>query len=592
MAAINRLSADETSYLIGRRPGQKPEDVPQWATPRQVLVGMLPLLKIGDIIRGVRVEGTLRQRELTFSIGHDSEVEPLGIFKECPGPKDWNGKYRALNRFEYDLGAHREVSGSRCLKIRNGKIEYLIPDTVILRTFYGFHTKLANAICSGPWDTKYPSVISTLKYESGIGTYVDAQTGAWNIVVQSGLTRAHAVRLAVLFFDAYARSCANAIHASATKQTHEMRADTDRHWFVEAKIPYRWDSQPLQMRVKALPLRPLRPSAPDGQRFLVTSIDATSWPFPDQEIFSELANSNAVSQDHNPKKVQKPYFSNKAKPVYADSDAQLDHHSDAYKNAPDNLIDANDFRFLNEPRHDCQKKTTHKEYQGSSCPPDEATSQRLSAGNLAPGKEKPSPLVAESRDRRMAPQLQLLLNALNELHDKGDIQSFHVLGPPDFSHLKQVRNGLACWSFVSEDQMRALRSGRTVSGWEFIFEPPHAAGGPRRVVPRCMLAVSIHLNECELLLFEIEPRVSEQAYRYYVFAVTEAADWVSIETALLVLRAYNGRLPSAVTPEAFHSLTRRRAIAANHSYLRNKQQEIIALNTESLLRALRRAAGQ
>lgn len=588
LSAISRLSLEDTSYLIGRRPNQPQEEVPHWATPRQVLTGILPLLKVGDIVRGRRVEGSLRQRDLTLSIDHRSDVRPVGIFESCQGPKDWSGKFRALNRFEYELGTHRESSGSRCLRIRNGKVEYLIPDTVILRTFYGFHTKLANAICSGPWDTKYPEVISTLQYESGIGTYVNPQSGAWNIVVQRGLTRDHAVRLALLYFDAFARKCANAIYANALRQTYPVRNDGDRHWFVHASIPYQWDAQPLQMRIKALQLRPYRPSSPDGLRFLVTSIDATSWPFPDQEIFSELSNSCKLGQDHQPKKVDRPYHRSKAQPVVADPDAELDHHSDAYKNASDNLVDAGDFSFLNSPRHSLQPKVTHKEYQSSSKAPEANASLLLSAGNLAPGEEKPAPLIAESRDRRMAPQLQLLLSALDELLDDGDIAAFHTLEPPESSHLRQMRNGVACWSFASEKQMRDWRARRPVSGWEFIFEPPLAEGGPKRAHPRCLLVVCLQFAGRDLLLFEVEPRVSEQAYRFYIAEVPETVSLAAIETALIVLQAHSGRLPASALSMAFRSLTNNKVVVSKHRYIRNTQQEIIALETGSLLRAITR----
>lgn len=399
------------------------------------------------------------------------------------------------------------------------------------------------------------------------------------------------MRLAVLFFNEHARRCANRIYAGAMRQTHPFRGDGDRRWFVEADIPYRWDKEPFEMRVRALQLRPLRPSAPEGQRFLITSIDATSWPFPDQEIFSELANSNALSPDRNPKKVHEQYFRNKAKPGYADPDAELDHHSDAYKNAPDNRVDADDFRFLNEPKHDEQKKSTHKEYRGSSHQPEEGPSQLLSAGNTAPGEEKPAPLVAESRDRRLAPQLQLLLNGLDDLVDAGDIEDFHVLNPPESSHLRRMRNGHACWSFVSEDQMRALRAGRAVSGWEFIFEPARVEGGPRRATPRCVLVVSVQLDGRTLILFEIEPRISERAYRFYIVEPSETTDWAAIETALIVLRAHNGRLSSNGKQEAFRSLTSHPALAAKHRYIRDEQQGIVALDIESLLRAMKRALG-
>ena len=553
---------------------------------------MLPLLRIGDMVRGTRIEGALRQREITLTLDHASEVTAAGIFDEAAPPPDWSGTYRTLNRFEYELGTHREVSGSRCLRIQQGRAEFLIPCSVILKTFYGFHTKLANAICSGPWEARLADVISTAQYKSGIGTNVDAKTGAWNIVVQNGLRRAHAVRLAALYFDAHARRCANAVHARATAQTHATRADGERYWFADARIPYRWDTLPFTLRVRALPLRPHRPSAAQTPRFLVTSIDATSWPFPEQEIFSELANSSTSSADPDPEKVNEPYFKEKPNPVIADDDAQLDHENDAFKGSPDNQVDADDFQFLNPPRHHLQLKSSHQEYQGSVHTPALAPAAILSAGLQAPGDTKPAPLSAESRDRRLAPQLRLLLNALDALLEEGEIEGFEIISPPTDSHLRQVRMGIACWSFVTEDQLRTVLSGRAARGWEFIFDPPRTPGGPRRPTPRCLLVVKVQLDGLNLLLFEVEPRLRETAYRTYLVVLEGNIDWAAIENALAVLRGCHGRLRARDLNAAFAGLSRRRAIAVNHGYERDAGHDINALTTASLRRALIRACDQ
>lgn len=148
MATPERLSQQDVGYLVGRRPGQSPDGVASWAI-RPVLTGTLPLLRIGDVVRGHRIEGALRQREATISLTGDTPVRTVGILDEQPPPQEWNGKhYRVLNRFEHELGAQPEVRDAKCLSIKIGRAEYLIPATVILTTFYGFHTEPANA--AGP----------------------------------------------------------------------------------------------------------------------------------------------------------------------------------------------------------------------------------------------------------------------------------------------------------------------------------------------------------------------------------------------------------------------------------------------------------
>ncbi len=550
---------------------------------------MLPLLNIGDILCGTSVVGALRQEEQRISLSESSHVAYCGIFDESSPPDGWSsGSYRVLNRFEFELGRQREAIGSRCMRIRTGRLEYIIPCSVILRTFYGFHTKLANAICSGPWDTTLNAVISTARYDSGIGTYRNNETGAWNIVVQAGLTRDHAVRLALLYFDEYARACANAIHASADRQTHSVRADGARHWFADAKMPYQWSNKPFEMLIRGFSLRAHRPSAEAGHRFLVTSIEGTSWPFPDQQIFSEIANSNLRSPNPNPERIPETYHAGNRRLVLLNEDIVLDHHSDAFKGAPDNRVEGAAFEFLNRPLHELQKKLSHKEYLGTQRPPAAPPALTLSAGSTAPGEEKPAPLVAESHDRRLAPHLQLFLDALDALQEAGRISAYEVIAPPEFSKLKQARNGVNCWSLASEDQLSALRLGLPVQGWEFVFSAPRGLGILRHPIPRCLLIVRVNLDGHELLVFEIEPRLGETAYRFYALEPTEPITLQAIETCIINVRAYSGSIPHSKIKLAFCTLTHGKVLALNHYYNRNFNQEIASINTESLRRQLAR----
>lgn len=583
---LDRLGPQDISYLIGKRPGSQE---PAVSEARDVMAGSLPLLRIGDVVRERQVVGQLRQREATIALEPGMEASLVGIYSPSPPPKDWgDAPHRVLNRFEYELGGHDQLRRAHCLRVTTAHMEYLIPATVVLRTFYAFHTRVANAMLSGRWDVKYRDVISTLKYASGIGTYIDPKTGDWHIVVQPGLTREHAVRLALLLFDDHARQCANAIHSSALRQTHGLRADDERFWFAEAQIPFRWDTEAFKMRVTGFPLRPLRPSEGKVCRFLVTRIEATSWPLADKVIHWELANSNTLSPEREGEKVDKTYYPGKPPAVPAKDDAEPNHQSDPFVNAADNQVAAEDFRFLNPPLLSQQVKRSHKEYRGAEpVKPSEPSGPVLSAGNVAPGEEKPAPLVADSKDRHPCRQLQFLLNALEQLVDRADVTGFEVLGPPEGSHLRILRNNVACWSFLTEEQ--TLRLPARASGWPYLFDRTRGDGAPRRAYARSLLVILVTLGDRQLLLFEVEPRLLETGYRLYLCEPTESVHWTSIESSLLILRAYEGRLDERGLVHAFKGLSTMAAVAANHSYERDAEDRIIGLNPDALHRALTRA---
>ena len=581
-------SSQTTSYLIGKRPRSQEQLL--WER-HDVMAGMLPLLCMGDIVRERRVIGQLRQREATIIVPPDSPTNLSGIFDPWPPPKDWgDAPHRVLNKFEYDLGSYEHVRGAKCLCVQTPRMEYLFPATVILKTFYAFHTRVANAILSGRWELTYREVISTMKYESGIGTYVDSATGDWNIVVQPGLTREHAVRLALLYFDNYARQCANAIHSSALQQTHGRRGDDERFWFADAQIPFRRTDEPFQMRVRGFPLRPYRPPG-DVTRFIVTRIEATSWPLVDQVINSEIANSNALGSDAHSResereKLNRPYFKSKPPAVSVREDAGLNHQSDAYLNAADNQAAAEDFCFLNSPLHLQQQKRSHKEYLGATEPIRSLEAPRpvVSAGNLAPGEEKPAPLVADSKDRHPCRQLQFLLKALGVLFERHVIEGFDVLGPPEDSRIRIIRNNVACWSFLTEAQVSQVPA----RGWVFLFDRPRGDGGPRRAFARCLLVIQVTVHGQQLLLFEVEPRLSETGYRLYVCEPTEAVHWTSVVTALDGLRSAEGRLHGKGLIKAFTALTKHPVRAVNHFYERDGSDRIVGLDADALYRALTR----
>ena len=552
-------------------------------------VGYLPLARIGDVLQGQSSVTQLRAQAATIELLPGMQAEYMSVMTPRPPPPGWTGSYRALNRFEFELGNQKEVSDAHCILIQAQDVDYLIPGTVIFQTFYGFHTNVANAFCSGQWQTRYRDVISDTDYQSGLRTEVDQATGDWYIVVNTGLTRSHAIRLALLKFDPFGFDCACDIHADALRQNKLRSGSEERFWFARPQIPYRWDEAPFRMEVRGYPLRPHRPSEPSRPRFLVTSIDAYSWPYAEQVIHSEIANSNARSDKPPVKAEPRPYHPKpKPPPVPADPRADPDHHQDPGWDEATNQAFDGTFSFLNEPQHLKQEKQSHKQYEPSRPRPKPAPSPVLSGGNEASGEGRPAPVAADTRERCSSQQLQFLLDALDGLRDEKHIDRHEPLAPPADSPLRRTRNRISCWSFLSEEQIR--KRGRNDRGWEFLFEKVLTdAGACRRSYPRCMLVLRVTIEKQDIIVFEIEPRQTEAGYCTYLMKPTTEFNFFDLAAVVENIRRWAGRVDPADMRHVFDRISSS-PIARRHRYARQKGGgPIQGFDPESLLRGLRSA---
>lgn len=586
---IENLSREVVSYdVLGRRPNQDPDDVPEWMV-RRMFVGHLPLVRIGDVLRGQRIVTQLLSRSETITLKLGMEAEIVSVMAERKAPPDWPGSYRALNRFEFELGKVKEVTGANCMLIATPEAEYVIPGTVLLQTFYGFHTNVVNAFCGGQWQVRHRDVISKADFNSGLRTEIDSTTGDWYIVVETGLTRAHAVRLALLLFDPYGYECACEIHSNALEQNRGRRSDEERYWFAKPRIPYQWHETPFTMRVRGFPLRPHRPSGGARERFLVTSIDGYSWPHTDQVIHSEIANSGNRSDQTAAQKETRPYRNNqKPPPVPADPRATPDHHQDPDRNEAINQTADGTFKFLNEPKHMLQIKQSHKEYEPSRPRLQPTSSPVVSSGIESSGEGRPAPLVADTRERCPSQQLQFLLDALDGLQRDGHIDTYEHLAPPPESPLRCIRNRIPCWCFLSEEQIHW--HGKRDHGWEFLFEHVESdAGVRRRSYPRCMLVLRITLMGRKIVVFEIEPRRGEPGYRTYVMEQTIDINWLGLIPVIDNIRKWSGRVEEKALAYVFESVSCK-PNARRHRYARRDGDgTITGFDQGSLLRGLHEA---
>lgn len=559
------LSKEEVAYTLGRRPGSASE--PTMFHTERVLAGYLPLLKIGNLAQNTAVVGGLPLERASLTLTNARDTQHVKVSEEWDAPKDWSvGKYRLLNRFDFHLDGIEDIKEARCLVIRKNNTDFIIPKMVIFQTFYGLNSRVINALCGGPWPMTAKQVISFDHYESGIRTAIDEETGAWKIVLQTGLRSDQAPALALLWFDEFARAQADALFTDGLMQNRALRGGDGRSWFASANIPHRIGPQSFQMDVVGYALRPFFPSAASSEtrKFLVTAITRSSWSLPDQLIETEIANSNALGAQQLPTREPKPFGGGK-RPVEADPDALLTSDEDPDAGSSTNIVSTSTFEFINKPKTRQQVKDTNKTYPPSAPSSADDPDSIISAGNSVHGKERPSKGEAELRVRKPSKQLQHLVEALHELVLSGAIASFEPVTPPGDTGLLIVRNGLPCWSFLKPGDRLDRRVPKV--GWEVIHDSQVVNGIelPRRYA-RCLLIMKVNLAERAIVLFEVEPRPGESPFCIYAFEQDqELVPWY-VENVIFELREQQGRLSSSSLERVFEPLTANVVKALKHFY--------------------------
>jgi len=598
---LAQLSNTTIAELLGSRPrtsdgGEVEQPV---TTNRVIQAGYLPILSVGEVIEGGSQVSRLPPQTREVRLTHNTALADLRVDAPLPPPADWSASapFRVLNRFEYQLGGIPGIQESRCLVFRFNGTEYILPKMVIFRAFYGFSSKVINALCSGPWPEKVREVISFAHYQSGLFTGVDEASGAWNIVLQTGVPPSHAAALALLWFDPYGRKQAESLYTDSLRQNDGRRGADGRSWHAGANIPHRLDLGPFKMRVQGFGLRAFRPSQRGSliERFLITAITASTWTLPDQEVCFATHNSNAQGEQQHPAPEGRTYWRGK-RPVEGDPNAVGTSTSDPSAQDSVNIFSATTFEYLNEPQVTAQRKKTNQTFPPSPPTPTDAPSLLVSAGEPTYAKAPASPTDVQERIRARSKQFEFLIEALDELAKDGRIDSFEACAPTDRA-LLITRNGLPCWSLLSP---KNLRTGNVpFTGWEVIHrdetpEPDRQEEARTQTrYARCALILEIHRASQSIVLIEIEPRPTENAYCMVAFEKSQPLlPWL-VSLVLDAIREHEGRLRSLDLNSLFAPITSNSVAVLKHPYkhekaITKKWGPIIGLRADLLGNALLR----
>lgn len=588
-AQAQRLSPESVSEVLGG----SAKTLVEWHR-REIFAGQaLTQLRKGDLIQGSRRVGHLPQRVVNLRISNADITEALAVGQEREAPLGWTARYATLNRFDYQLAGSIPgvLEHSKCVLIRQGEAEFVLPATVILQTFYCFERRLANAMLGDHWSRSASEVISFDRYKSGIHTGKHPETGDWYIVMRTGFTKEHASPLAHLWFDPLARARANAIRTEAMRGGHgNPAAGKGVPWFVSAQMPFDLTGRSMDVQFRCLPLRTWRSRNSVAQRYLITSINGYSWPLPDQKIFWELHNSAERSKNPQPEPTQPPFGGGAAPPrppKEAGDDKATTSEEEPDSSGGDYFVQAVPIVMLSQSHLERQQKASHKEYKKKEPRGLKRKKDTISGGTGANRPNAPGQLQADSLEKAFGGEFELLLQSLDRLQDRG-VVSNHVIWSPTEEEFREMRRHIPCWHFLRDDQ--AALGVQRHNGWATIRTQSPADGRHvSRRMPRAMLAVRVVVKGTPLVLLEVEQSTIKDTYRMFCLEVTRFDD----EDMLLMIRrlaAVSGRPKATNIDQVFEPLQPRVIRAWKHAYERDSQHRLVRLDDDWLADALNNAA--
>jgi len=116
-------------------------------------------------------------------------------------------------------------------------IEFLIPRSLIFRTFYARSTYLASVFTTGIWEETVGKVLYLDEKFAGNRTRELEDPRCFHLVMQRRMRKADAASVALLHFYPYGKAAANALYAPMLKAQNEAALGGDFSWYSNAHIP-------------------------------------------------------------------------------------------------------------------------------------------------------------------------------------------------------------------------------------------------------------------------------------------------------------------------------------------------------------------
>jgi hypothetical protein len=461
------------------------------------LVGLFPSIEIGAVFQSKNKVAQLPDDSLTITLPFGEQSCSSENFLDLREPPsiEWPTKmpYRLINRFEYFV-EKSACHDSQCLVFRTDITEYIIPRSVIFKTFYALNRRFAQAFTNGPWPSQCETLVCMKELESGLKTEIDAETGSWNVVLQLNVPSELTPLLGIYIFDDYGRTCATSIHSSMFKSRQK---NAYGGWFIDAKIPFSVDVEnPLKLSVQGFKLKKYKHAPADSlTKFLVTKINSSSLP-----KLPPLRCAYVVSGQQGREKInvdEPAPFSNMCKVKPGNASTTIDSNTDANTTHGSEEIVTSSFFWIDPPPMQRMQKALSKSYN-SPVKGDhlgDNVTNVVSPGNNTYSAYASAEAQIKTLIRQPDKLFENLLETLLSLKKDSKIYNYTIIAP--IQHLQGIEiGGVRCWNFLDED---ARSSGNwPKKGWRMKkHADKQAEGGLRFGQPRAALVVRIDYSKSQ-----------------------------------------------------------------------------------------------
>lgn len=526
MAAPEKLSRPEIADLFGMREGE--------TFITTIFVGAVSVYSIGDVFNRSKYVGSLPTLQLRTGNALE-EGESSALYTSHPetgrlrevhahteiGRDSSRFPIKVLSKRQLDLDP-RYRAKSEFLVVRNTSnpdptkhIEFVIPRMAIYRAFYGFTSKVADIFSMGPWDTFASEAVYSEDF-AGNRTGADEETGAWNLVLELGMSKDDATLIALLYFDEYSRIQANRLANPMQKAAERVDLDPsqDPRWYTNARLPLHPSRGPYRGVVSGYALRRRKGDSFQGKILLVRAIHSVNMPAGMPPVGKILINDNtdgAQVQVTDGQKTWKPKPREQRK--RPSGMPSVDTRAGSTKREG---FDVPALSFEVDPPHPTHdlakdKSTTRT---GARPAPNDPPTNEGSHGKPNGDEESASHLRARKEKRPASDVHEGLITAMEMLRTKGHIRGFATIGPVVLCQLVHVA-AFKCWNFLTAHQHEALRRnakvGSYTASWPTRCWPYLVSGSdPFNAQERSALVLEVDLpNGQKAFWFEIEMRDSE-----------------------------------------------------------------------------------
>jgi len=553
----------------------------------RVLVGVLPEIDIGAVFQSSRRVAQLPSTNVDLKIPlAELSCESRGVLdlEDCPH-NEWPPEmpYRVLNKFEYHIDK-KECYGSSCLIFKTSTTDYIIPRSVIFKTFYAQNVKFARAFTNGDWPSQCETLICMKELESGLKTEIDSATGDWNIVLQLKVPPELAPLIGIFIFDEYGKKCASSIYSSMFKARHNNGGNA---WFIDARIPFQTSPEkPLKMSVQGFALKRYTFAKDDTpSKFLVTKIVGSSLPELPQINRAYVVNGQ---QGVERVKVDEPApFANQAATKPANAHTTIDNNSDSNETFGTTEIFTSSFTWINPPVVKQMQKSSSKSYNKpiKSADIDDKNSNQVSAGNNTYSNTAKPEANIKTLIRNPDKRFENLMTVLRDLKNQNKIFGHSIVGPLEKTQSIEI-GGIPCWNFLDEESR--LTGEWPKKGWRM---KKHAEkmpdGGIKFGQPRAALVAKIEYTENDYgYWIEIEQKSASYRSPYLTNVTCDAYELIQ-HSVEVIARTEAKNLVNDLTAgaEEFETTSPPFIKAYKHGYVKNTAGD---LSQTSVLNFLKR----